>query len=149
MKYSSFIPMKMEQTECSETSEYKIQTPGNYPEESLQQYPLCFKRLVQEKQIFSPSRVRTKEINGEGKLIGSLRNKSGVYMILPTLVSQTINFGVTRIACVFNHYCDTHCIYCIKAICFSLNNYPVYITVRCLLYLSVIKSCLLVLYLFL
>ena len=23
----------MEQTECSETSVYKIQTPGNYPEE--------------------------------------------------------------------------------------------------------------------
>jgi hypothetical protein len=29
-------PMKMEQTECSETLVYKIQTPGNYPEESIQ-----------------------------------------------------------------------------------------------------------------
>jgi len=28
--------MKMEQTECSETSAYKIQIPGNYPEESIQ-----------------------------------------------------------------------------------------------------------------
>jgi len=28
--------MKMEQTECSETSEYKIQTPGNHPKESIQ-----------------------------------------------------------------------------------------------------------------
>jgi hypothetical protein len=28
--------MKMEQTVCSETSAYKIQTPGNYPEESIQ-----------------------------------------------------------------------------------------------------------------
>jgi hypothetical protein len=28
--------MKMERTECSETSAYKIQTPGNYPEESIQ-----------------------------------------------------------------------------------------------------------------
>jgi len=28
--------MKVEQTECSETSAYKIQTPGNYPEESIQ-----------------------------------------------------------------------------------------------------------------
>jgi len=27
--------MKLEQTECSETSAYKIQTPGNYPEESI------------------------------------------------------------------------------------------------------------------
>jgi len=28
--------MKMEQTECSETSAYKIQTPGNYTEEIIQ-----------------------------------------------------------------------------------------------------------------
>jgi hypothetical protein len=26
--------MKMEQIECSETSAYKIQTPGNHPEEN-------------------------------------------------------------------------------------------------------------------
>jgi len=26
----------MEQTECSETSAYKLQTPGNYPKESIQ-----------------------------------------------------------------------------------------------------------------
>jgi hypothetical protein len=29
--------MKMENMECSETSAYKIQTPGNYPEENIQQ----------------------------------------------------------------------------------------------------------------
>jgi len=29
--------MKMEQTERSETSAYKIQTPGNYPKENIQQ----------------------------------------------------------------------------------------------------------------
>jgi hypothetical protein len=28
--------MKMEQIECSETSAYKIRTPGNYPEENIQ-----------------------------------------------------------------------------------------------------------------
>jgi len=28
--------MKIEQTECSETSAYKIHTPWNYPEESIQ-----------------------------------------------------------------------------------------------------------------
>ena len=28
--------MKMEKTECSETSAYKIQTLGNYPKESIQ-----------------------------------------------------------------------------------------------------------------
>jgi len=29
--------MKMEQAECSETSAYKIQTPGSHPKESIQQ----------------------------------------------------------------------------------------------------------------
>jgi len=33
---SIFIPMKMEQTEYFETLAYKIQMPGNYPEESIQ-----------------------------------------------------------------------------------------------------------------
>jgi hypothetical protein len=28
--------MKMEVTECSETSAHKIQTPGNYPKETMQ-----------------------------------------------------------------------------------------------------------------
>ena len=32
----TYLHMKMEQTECSETSAYKIQTPGNYPEENIQ-----------------------------------------------------------------------------------------------------------------
>ena len=32
----AYPPMKMEQTERSETSAYKIQTPGNYPEENVQ-----------------------------------------------------------------------------------------------------------------
>jgi hypothetical protein len=32
----TYPPMKMEQTECSETSAYKIHTPGNYPEGSKQ-----------------------------------------------------------------------------------------------------------------
>jgi hypothetical protein len=32
----TYLPMKVEQTGCSKTSTYKIQTPGNYPEESIQ-----------------------------------------------------------------------------------------------------------------
>ena len=32
----TYLSMKMEQTECSETSTYKIQTPVSYPEESIQ-----------------------------------------------------------------------------------------------------------------
>jgi len=36
--------MKMEQTECSETSAYKILTPGNYPEENIQRDEKCLLR---------------------------------------------------------------------------------------------------------
>ena len=32
----TYLPTKMGQTECSEMSAYKIQMPGNYPEESKQ-----------------------------------------------------------------------------------------------------------------
>ena len=37
IKYTSYLPTYEDGTECSETSAYKIQTPGNYPEESIQQ----------------------------------------------------------------------------------------------------------------
>jgi hypothetical protein len=39
----TYLPMKMEQTECSEKSAYKIQTPGNYPEENI--HGLKFSRI--------------------------------------------------------------------------------------------------------
>jgi len=35
---NTYPPMKMEQTECSETLAYKTQTPGNYPEETIENY---------------------------------------------------------------------------------------------------------------
>jgi hypothetical protein len=35
--HHTYLPIKMEQTVCSKTSAYKIQTPGNYLEESIQQ----------------------------------------------------------------------------------------------------------------
>ena len=34
----TFLPMKLEQTECSKTLAHKIHMPGNYPEESIQHY---------------------------------------------------------------------------------------------------------------
>jgi hypothetical protein len=37
--------MKMEQIECSETSAYKIQTPGNHPEENIQKIKIVCKGL--------------------------------------------------------------------------------------------------------
>jgi len=42
----TYLPMKMEQTGCSATSAYKIQTPGNYPDESIQQREDCLLRMV-------------------------------------------------------------------------------------------------------
>jgi len=35
VKNSSYLPAYEDRTECSETSAYKIQTPENYPEESI------------------------------------------------------------------------------------------------------------------
>jgi hypothetical protein len=32
----TYVPMKIDQTQCSESSAFKLQTPGNYPEESIQ-----------------------------------------------------------------------------------------------------------------
>ena len=41
--------MKKEQTECSETSVYKIQTPGNYPEQSIKSLSFVFSSDVAKK----------------------------------------------------------------------------------------------------
>ena len=38
MKCTSYLPAYEDGTGCSETLAYKIQTPGNYPEESIQTY---------------------------------------------------------------------------------------------------------------
>jgi hypothetical protein len=43
--------MKMEQIECSETSAYKIQTPGNHPEENIEQRISC--SVLNNKLVFS------------------------------------------------------------------------------------------------
>jgi hypothetical protein len=47
--HSPYISAYKDGTECSETSAYKIQTPGNYPEESILLYfchiSLCFKYI--------------------------------------------------------------------------------------------------------
>jgi len=44
----TYPPMKIERTECSETLAYKIQTPGNYPQESIQP---CIKGLQQHRKV--------------------------------------------------------------------------------------------------
>jgi len=42
----TYPSMKMERTEWSETSACKIQTPGNYPEESIQLFNQLARRNI-------------------------------------------------------------------------------------------------------
>jgi len=44
--FYTYPPTKMEQTECSETSAYKIQKPGNYPEESINKYTDIWQKIL-------------------------------------------------------------------------------------------------------
>jgi hypothetical protein len=37
LKFILHLPAYEDETECSETSAYKIQTPGKYPEENIKQ----------------------------------------------------------------------------------------------------------------
>jgi len=48
----------MEQTECSETSAYKIQTPGNNPEESTQKFRTGRKFEIKKWFIFVMSEIQ-------------------------------------------------------------------------------------------
>jgi hypothetical protein len=63
------MPMKMEQTECSETSAYKILMPQNYPEESIQhlQHGESFKS---RNNVFL-TYAKTWAMQGEGKNLSS------------------------------------------------------------------------------
>jgi hypothetical protein len=54
--------MKMEQTVCSETLAFKLQTPGNHPEESKQQFPLPH-------YYFHTDEEPQKEVSKGGKLV--------------------------------------------------------------------------------
>ena len=71
----TYLPMKMEQTECSETSAYKIQTPGNHPKESIQHSYILFIIIIgrilvlfiyitrlASNEIFSPSNKINREV---------------------------------------------------------------------------------------
>jgi len=48
--HSSYLSTYEDGTACSETSAYKIQTPGNYPEESIQ-LTICSRPGVQKSQV--------------------------------------------------------------------------------------------------
>jgi len=50
------LPAYEDATECSETSAYKIQTPGNYPKESIQQIWNCMEICPIEAELFHADR---------------------------------------------------------------------------------------------
>ena len=54
-EFRTYLPMKMEQTECSETSAYKIQSPGNYPKENMQ-FLKIFKKFLSAYAIWDNSK---------------------------------------------------------------------------------------------
>ena len=81
--------MKKEQTECSETSAYKIQTPGNYPKESIQhrEHGESLKLRIQRaflNKVCVRSRVCACSVRDMGKcvdtagLLRTLRKKADV-----------------------------------------------------------------------
>jgi len=53
----TYPTMKMEGTECSETSAYKIQTPGNYTEESIQHSKHCRSLKSRTKKLSVPQAI--------------------------------------------------------------------------------------------
>ena len=63
--------MKMEQTECSETSAYKIQTPGNYPEESIQHLQSDFKISTKSMYKIQVARVKLSNLISKSKFINT------------------------------------------------------------------------------
>ena len=68
------LPTKMEETECSETSAHKIQTPGNYPEEN-----------IQHTEHGESLKSRILHLYGE---------ESARYILLPMKMEQTVSRNV-------------------------------------------------------
>ena len=55
----TYLPMKMEQTECCKTSAYKLQTPGNYPEKNIQHSSTSSPCKISYDAIFTLSYTNT------------------------------------------------------------------------------------------
>jgi len=68
----TYLPMKMEKTECSKTSAYKIQPPENYPEGSIERLSnryccLLASRYVQSWTPDDGWKDRPKHVEGHSK----------------------------------------------------------------------------------
>jgi len=76
------LPMKMGQTECSETSAYKIQTPGNYPKE-------CIKHSEHSESLKSRKKIAVSNTAGWLFLAASWRK----YLNVGTGSCQLMEYG--------------------------------------------------------
>jgi hypothetical protein len=89
---SSYLPAYGDGTECSETSAYKFQTPGNYPEESGNSFPHDLDYLY--------CRVlKIKIILFAAPCVSGL-----IIFCLPYLVYQGSLYFVCRTLCIRAHY---------------------------------------------
>ena len=90
--------MKMEKTGCSETSAYKIQTKGNYPEESIQLDLPSFRMLHNSEKVVLYRRFGTKcrpRLEGArsfkvgtDKLSRNVGNKLPIYPAVRVITAQ-------------------------------------------------------------
>jgi hypothetical protein len=111
----------MGQTECSETSVYKIQTPGNYPEENIQhsgkmrkfeiKIPInfgmgtlywklrkkikCRSNYLHEAQTDCLSDTKKKKFNYRAKMVGSMDWNAWIFCL-----GYTLNRRTKEVACL-------------------------------------------------
>jgi hypothetical protein len=69
------VGMKMEQTQCSEMLAFKLQTPGNHPEESIQQSPSLSSMVCYGMAL--------------NFVIHSVENKSSIYRSDPNILNHS------------------------------------------------------------
>ena len=108
MNFYTYLPMSMEQTECSKTSAYKIQTPGNYPEENIQhtEHAKSFKsRIVffSDKAWFPLSRNVNCLTDTDGMDIPMMQFMKFLYMTFQFSVEYSECTPIYRVY-IFHHH---------------------------------------------
>ena len=103
-----YLPMKIEQTECSETSAYKLQKPGNYPKESIQLYSCySYSHLVKSFVCFSVVNFWNSSRNSRRVFLAySFFGTHGSSPLCPTLSSPkrlslaNVTMAISRAVCL-------------------------------------------------
>jgi len=88
--------MEMEQTECSETSTLKIQTPGNYPEGSIQ--------YSKQGEILKSRKIHTFQINVTIQFLVSSACFEHQVFIITLFCNMCVCVGFVMCGCFRNMY---------------------------------------------